>query len=179
MGDMGLLAITAYVYQSVRGIVLQFPCPFLYFKPFIRGIDEQQNFLSMKKTYFKFLNALVILCVSLSLASCSDDDDNESGNKSLIVGKWKITSSTEGVDEDEKSWIFSINADGTYSNGDGDETDDRGTWNLDGNTFNYKSSIWGLSFSAEILELNKTTFTAKAKNPIASGYVTTTYKRVE
>lgn len=33
----------------------------------------------MKKTYFKFLNALVILCVSLSLASCSDDDDDIQG----------------------------------------------------------------------------------------------------
>lgn len=179
---MGLLAITAYVYQSVRRIVLQFPCPFLYFKPFIRGIDEQQKYLCMKKTYFKFLNALVILCVSLSLASCSDDDDDNGGgnsNKNLIVGKWKITSSSEGIDADEKKWIFSINADGTYSNGDGDETDDKGTWNLDGNTFNYKSSIWGLSFSAEILELNETTFTAKVKNPISSGYITNSYKRVK
>lgn len=98
MGDMGLLAITAYVYQSVRGIVLQFPCPFLYFKPFIREIDEQQNFLSMKKTYFKFLNALVILCVSLSLASCSDDDDdgNGSGTENLLVGKWELVEANFG-----------------------------------------------------------------------------------
>lgn len=33
----------------------------------------------MKKTYFKFLNALVILCISLSFASCSDDGDDEKG----------------------------------------------------------------------------------------------------
>lgn len=125
------------------------------------------------------MNALVILCISCSFASCSDDDEKDDDNKSLIVGKWRIISSSEGVDEDERSWIFNIKSDGTYSNGDGDETDDRGTWNMNDNTFNYKSSIWGLSFSAEILELNESKFTAKVKNPISSGYITNSYKRVE
>lgn len=132
----------------------------------------------MKKNYF--LSVLLILCIGFVLPSCSDDDDEkETDNKSLIVGKWKITASSEGIDEDEKNWIFNIKSDGTYSNGDGDELDDRGTWNMNGNTFNYKSSIWGLSFSAEILELNETTFTAKVKNPTSSGYITNSYKRVQ
>lgn len=131
----------------------------------------------MKKNFF--LSVLLILCIGFVLPSCSDDDDKETDNKSLIVGKWKIASSSEGIDEDEKNWIFNIKSDGTYSNGDGDESDDRGTWNMNGNTFNYKSSIWGLSFSAEIIELNETTFTAKVKNPTSSGYITNSYKRVK
>ncbi|MBB4038013.1 hypothetical protein GGR21_003939 [Dysgonomonas hofstadii] len=136
----------------------------------------------MKKDYFKFLSVMVVMCCfSLCLPSCSsdDDDEKEEDSKSLIIGKWKIESSSQGIDKDEKNWIFNIKSDGTYSNGDGDETDDVGTWVIDGNNFNYKSTIWGLSFSAEILELNKTHFTAKVKNPISSGYITNTYKRVE
>jgi len=123
----------------------------------------------------------MVCCLSISFSSCSSDDDDEKqeDNKSLIVGKWKIESSSQGVDKDEKNWIFNIKADGTYSNGDGDESDDIGTWVIEGNFFNYKSSIWGLTFSAEILELNNTHFTGKVKNPLSSGYITNTYKRVE
>ena len=49
----------------------------------------------MRKNCFAFLNALIILCVSLSFASCSDDDDDngsKSGNE-LLIGKWEQSSS--------------------------------------------------------------------------------------
>lgn len=127
----------------------------------------------MKKNYLNFLSVLLVLFVGFSLSSCSDDDNDNEGNKSLIVGKWKE------IDEDEKNRIWVIKADGTYSGEDGDETVDKGTWNIDGNTFNFKSSIWGLGFSVEILELNKTTFTYKSKNLISSGYTTISLKRVK
>lgn len=130
----------------------------------------------MKKNYLYLL--AIIMVAMFSFTSCSSDDDKQDDYEKLIVGKWKIEASSEGIDEDEANWIFSINGDGTYSNGDGDEYDDKGTWKVDGDKFVYKSSIWGLSFSAEILELNKTNFTAKVKNPMFAGYITNTYKRV-
>lgn len=135
----------------------------------------------MKKNYFNFFSVLLILCcVSFSFSACSsDEDDNkQEDNKSLIVGKWRMESSSQGIDEDEKNWVFNIKSDGTYSNGDGDEYDDLGTWSINDKTFNYKSTIWGLSFSAEIIELTKTHFTAKVKNPMSPGYITQTYKRL-
>lgn len=135
----------------------------------------------MKKNYFNFFSVLLILCcVSFGFSACSsdEDDDKKEDNKSLIVGKWKMESSSQGIDEDEKNWVFNIKSDGTYSNGDGDEHDDLGTWSINDKTFNYKSTIWGLSFSAEIIELTKTHFTAKVKNPMSSGYITQTYKRL-
>ncbi|MBD8387914.1 lipocalin family protein [Dysgonomonas sp. BGC7] len=133
----------------------------------------------MEKNNLKYFTLLVISFLMLSVSSCSkDDEDNDSNNKSLIVGKWKIESSPQGVDEDEKNWIFNIKSDGTYSYGDGDEYDDFGTWTINDKTFNYASKL-GLSFTTEIIELNKTTFTAKVRNPLSSGYITTTYKRIE
>ncbi|WP_160111095.1 hypothetical protein [Dysgonomonas sp. Marseille-P4361] len=66
----------------------------------------------MKKTYFKFLNALVILCVSLSLASCSDDDDgNGSRTENLLVGKWQPVSVSEESVNDRNSMFYSLRDD--------------------------------------------------------------------
>lgn len=127
----------------------------------------------MKKILF-----LLSILFCISFISCSNDDDNQENLNSLIVGKWKIESSSEGIDDDEKNWIFNIKEDGTYSNGAGDEYDDVGTWSLENRTFKYTSRI-GLSFSAEILELTATHFTGKVKKPFSTGYITDTYKRVE
>ena len=107
----------------------------------------------MKKNYFNFFSVLLILCcVSFSFSACSsDEDDNkQEDNKSLIVGKWRMESSSQGIDEDEKNWVFNIKSDGTYSNGDGDEYDDLGTWSINDKTFNYSRIFHSL-----FLQLNK------------------------
>lgn len=131
----------------------------------------------MKKNYFKFLSVLVMVCCfSFAFSSCSDDDDEKSTN-SLIVGKWRLLSASQGVDEDEAKWIFNIKSDGTSTNGDGDEYDDKGTWTLDDDIFKFTSRI-GLSYQAEITTITNTYFECTFVTPSEGGVSHNRYERI-
>lgn len=108
--------------------------------------------------------------------SCSKDEENDDKDyAALIVGKWKIESASDEVDEDEAKCIFDIKSDGTYRNGDGSYDDDKGTWIMNGNKFIYTSQH-KLTFTATIEEISSTHFKAKID---FLGYIrTAVYKRV-
>lgn len=91
-----LLAIAACVYQNVRGVVLQFLCPFFILKLFIRGIGEHK-LLFMKKNYLKFLSTLTILFIGLGFSSCSNDDDNPETPKATPIEEVVKASKTGAV----------------------------------------------------------------------------------
>lgn len=91
----------------------------------------------MKKTFYLFM--LVILCMSsLTLTSCSDDDDS---SISWIVGKWNFTSiiyNSDGSQHYTESGIAEFYANGTalfYG-------DEEYTWNIKGDilTLVYKGA---------------------------------------
>ena len=89
------------------------------------------------KSYIKFLAFAMVAIVSLSFASCSDDDA-DSPYVSDIVGKWKLTEVKTSASGSYISWPFqatyaSFNSDGTYT-GRGYFGNGSGTWNLKGNT---------------------------------------------
>lgn len=89
------------------------------------------------KSYIKFLAFAMIAIVSLSFASCSDDDA-DSPYVSDIVGTWKLTEVKTSASGSYISWPFqatyaSFNSDGTYT-GSGYFGNGSGTWNLKGNT---------------------------------------------
>lgn len=109
----------------------------------------------MKKTYFKFLNALVILCVSLSFVSCSSDDDEKGDGGSpekLVIGKWQPTKvDGESVANDYlfsamKDDIMEIKTDKTVT------YDENGTYyGIDQTTSLYPSkSTWSISYEPTI-----------------------------
>ena len=89
------------------------------------------------KSYIKFFAFAMVAIVSLSFASCSDDDA-DSPYVSDIVGTWKLTEVKTSASGSYISWPFqatyaSFNSDGTYY-GSGYFGNGSGTWNLKGNT---------------------------------------------
>ena len=113
--------------------------PLFFLKFFFRAqLFYSSNLKSQKmKSYIKFLAFAMIAIVSLSFASCSDDDA-DSPYVSDIVGTWKLTEVKTSASGSYISWPFqatyaSFNSDGTYT-GRGYFGNGSGIWNLKGNT---------------------------------------------
>ena len=143
------------------------------------------------KNYFNYLFVALTLVFSISLSSCSDDDENV-GSKNDLIGTWQCIHS-EGYEKDNKypedndkwdedyknGYVITFNDDKTF-NHEGEE----GTWSLSGNklTMNYKGYYEGEDWTEvwKILELNTNTFVFELHEKDSEGdfYTKETLKKI-
>ena len=143
------------------------------------------------KNYFNYLFIALTLVFSISLSSCSDDDENV-GSKNDLIGTWQSIHSEGYITyteypEDNEEW----NED--YKNGETTtfyqdytfkENSEEGTWSLSGNklTMNYKGYYEGEDWTEvwKILELNTNTFVFELHEKDSEGdfYTKETLKKI-
>lgn len=81
------------------------------------NVSTNQKKCFMKKNYFKFLLALLMVCcVSVSFSACSSDDDDDNNNTTTgnVIGVWSQTSMLINGSEEGGDETLTIKEDGTY-----------------------------------------------------------------
>lgn len=115
------------------------------------------------KTRIKLLSVLMMLFVSMSLVSCSDDDEKDDDTGASIIGLWEY----ENAEKAELIQIY-FYPDGTFyyymeewgANGENPEWEDTGE-------YTYKNDLVTLSFVSgdvdkfQVLELTENTLIMK------------------
>lgn len=123
--------------------------------------------------------SVLLLGVILCFISCSDDDKNNDGFESKIVGKWQITEVTNPNDYepcDYRGWM-QIKADHTLDDYDAcDGETSKSTWKLEGNELTFVSEILPIPFVVEIVSVDDSKMVVKFNS--YGKTVTNTYKRL-
>ncbi len=114
----------------------------------------------MKKLFLFFAMAACCLFTAVTLNSCTNDDNAIQSHvlaKSKLVGKWTIYYVEEGYDQDLIGTEWWYDADGSFTNVQGEHYTGTGTYEWDGDLL--VMTINNMPWSAQVKKITNTEMT--------------------